>query len=94
MVKVRNGADYSGIGRQASLRVHFICGIPSDHVQKGLVTAGVIFEPSINLEDFLVDDDDFTPFCNETFYSAPSIESLFPRGGFSDCVHAHNDCWV
>lgn len=49
----------------------FVRGIPADHVQDGLVPSGVIGQPSIDLEDLIPQDDNFSSVSNEPLNLPP-----------------------
>ena len=56
------------IFKEVLIPIDFIRGITADHVLDGLVPARMVWEPRVDFQHILVDDDDGPPFGNESFY--------------------------
>ena len=59
-----------------SVRVHFVCSIAAYHVHDSLVSPGMIFEKSIDLEDLAINDDDGPAICNHALDLPWSEETM------------------
>lgn len=74
------GSARGGVGKTVDGRVHFVGGIPPDHVLDGFVAARVVLHPGIDLQDVLVHDDDGPAVCYELLDLARCHDGVLPGG--------------
>jgi hypothetical protein len=65
--------------------VDFISGIPSYHMLNSFITAGMIRQPRVDLQDVIVNNDNRSSMGNESFNLTPTDDLRLPLGL---CFHA------
>jgi hypothetical protein len=67
----RQSSGYYRLGFLGTLRIDFVRRIPSDHVFNRLVSSGVKFDPRIDLEHSIIENDDMLAISDLTLNVPP-----------------------